>query len=87
MTHVVTENCIKRKYMDCVTVFHWHVEDLGICQACRLDERLSRAWYAVGTDLEAASAFLTNLSAFLLCAVALLGSASIAIGQLEVSTV
>ncbi len=44
MTHVVTENCIKRKYMDCVTVFHWRVEDLGICQARRLDERLSRAW-------------------------------------------
>lgn len=42
--------------------------------------------YAVGTDLEAASAFLTNLSVFLLFAVALLASASIATGQLEASS-
>jgi len=87
MTHVVTENCIKRKYMDCVTVFHWHVEDLGFARRAVWTSVYLGLGYAVGTDLEAASAFLINLSAFLLCAVALLGSASIAIGQSEVSTV
>jgi len=40
--------------------------------------------YAVGTDLEAASGFLTNLSALLLFAVLLLASASIASGQTAV---
>jgi len=41
--------------------------------------------YAVGTDLEAASGFLTNLSAFLLCAVVLFASASIASGRVALS--
>lgn len=41
--------------------------------------------YAVGTDLEAASGFLTNLSAFLLCTVVLLASGSIATGRVAVS--
>jgi len=37
--------------------------------------------YAVGTDLEAASGFLTNLSALLLCAVGVLALGSVATGQ------
>ena len=41
--------------------------------------------YAVGTDLEAASTFLTNLSVFLLCCVALVASGSIAIGRAAAS--
>jgi membrane-associated protein len=41
--------------------------------------------YAVGTDLEAASGFLTNISAFLLCAVVLLASGSVATGRVSMS--
>jgi undecaprenyl-diphosphatase len=37
--------------------------------------------YAVGTDLEAASGFLTNLSGLLLCSVFLLASGSVASGH------
>jgi membrane protein DedA with SNARE-associated domain len=37
--------------------------------------------YAVGTDIEAASGFLTNLSALLLCAVVVLALGSVATGQ------
>ena len=37
--------------------------------------------YAVGTDLEAASGFLTNLSALLFCAVVALALGSVATGQ------